>query len=117
MVFDRSNLECVAEKLLGTRNISIDGGSTNLPRAFLHVAVKVMPREVLELDFWCFIREVLLSPDHSMGNQGWDRREISYCSASYMFDDRKRGGNAGKIIYSGAAEDDQQHFPEEAPEL
>jgi len=33
-----------------------------------------------------------------------------------MFDDRKSGGNPGRLIYSGAAEDNQQHFPEKAPE-
>jgi hypothetical protein len=34
-----------------------------------------------------------------------------------MFDDRKTEGNPGRIIDSGAAEDDQQHFPEEAPKF
>jgi hypothetical protein len=34
-----------------------------------------------------------------------------------MFDDRKTEGNLGRIIDSGAAEDDQQHFPEEAPKF
>ncbi len=74
------------------------------------VALKFLPEG-------CFIREVLLSPDHSKGNQGWDRIEISSCSASYMFDDRKRVGNPDRITYCGAAEDNQQHFPEEAPKF
>ena len=50
-----------------------------------------------------------------MGTQGWDRLEISSCSASYMFDDRKYVGNPDRITYCGAAGDNQQHFPEEAP--
>jgi len=52
-----------------------------------------------------------------MGNQGWDRLEISSCSASYMFDDRKSVGNPARITYFRAAEDNQQHFPEEAPKI
>ena len=33
-----------------------------------------------------------------------------------MFDDRQCGGNPGRIIYCGTAEDNQQHFHEEAPD-
>ena len=40
---------------------------------------------------------------------------MSSCSTSYMFDDRKSVGNPGRITYCGAAEDNQQHFTEEAP--
>ena len=66
-------------------------------------------------DFWCFFREVLLSPVHSTSDRGWDRREITACFASYMFHGRNSGRNPGSIIDCGASEDDQQHFPVEAP--
>ena len=65
----------------------------------------------------CFIREVLLSAGHSMGNEALDRLEISSCSTSYMFDERKSVGNPDRITYCGAVEDNQQHFPEEAPKM
>ena len=32
-----------------------------------------------------------------------------------MFDATVGGGNPGRIMYCGAAEDNQQHFPDEAP--
>ena len=43
--------------------------------------------------------------------------ETVFCSASYMFDGRKRRGNPGTITGCGAAGDGQQHFPDEAPEI
>ena len=86
-----------------------------MPRFMDAVTLKRVDR--LRLDFGCFIREVLLGPDHPPGTGGWDRSETSSCSASYMFDDKKSGGNPGRIIYSGSAENDQQHFPDEAPTL
>ncbi len=34
-----------------------------------------------------------------------------------MCEDGKSGENPGRIIYFGAVEDDQQHFPEGVPNL
>ena len=55
-------------------------------------------------------------PINGQSGLGQARDKFLLCF-SYMFDDRKTEGNPGRIIDSGAAEDDQQHFPVEAPKF